>query len=267
MVQRPLRKRTAGSLDLGEYNLCLLPAGRIDQIVERAIAYLRRVLGEPEFTPLLLPGRATGFSSRPEASGRVLAKHGLRVDSSVFKGGRQHRYRLDYRRARRNGYHWTFSQDVNVPDPDGILLEIPTFTRMVPIWRMLTAKRMGLQRKAPAGPERTEGGSHRLSDYARLSYPMKLDFCRLSATEMIGLLDREIRLDRKDPGVYRPIVAIGHTKDLLDIETVDAVLSYLQSNAIPVTTLRRSCEKIMGPAGSSVAPSSPDAAGKPAGPE
>jgi hypothetical protein len=253
-------------LDLEEYNLCLLSADRIDRIVERAIAYLRRVLGESEYTPSSF--RAGNWLLQPTgAVSRPLAAHGLKVDSSVFKGGRQNRYRLDYRRSLRNGYFWSFSQDVNVPDSGGVLLEIPTFSRMVPLWRMFTSKRIGLQNKAPADPARTEGGISRLKDYARLSYPMKLDFCRLSVTEMTGMLERERRLDRDDPGVYRPIVAIGHTKDLLDVETIDAFLSYLQRNSIPVTTLRESYEKIMGPAGRSGGPSLPAGAGMPTRPE
>jgi len=253
-------------LDPEEYNLCVLPSDRIDRIVEQAIAYLRRVLAESDFTPSSF--RAGNWLLQPTgAVSRSLAAHGLKIDSSVFKGGRQHRHRLDYRRSRRNGYHWTFSQDVNIPDSRGVLLEIPTFSRMVPIWRMFTSKRIGLQKKAPADPARTEGGISRLRDYARLSYPMKFDFCRLSATEMTGMLERERRLDRDDPGVYRPIVAIGHTKDLLDVETVDAFLSYLQRNSIPVTTLRKSWEKIMGPLGRSGGPSLPARPGMPSRPE
>src|SRR2546423_1039464 len=40
------------SLDYNEYNLCPLSRQRIDAIVGRSIAYLRRIVGVPAFTPL-----------------------------------------------------------------------------------------------------------------------------------------------------------------------------------------------------------------------
>lgn len=230
-------------LDFEEYNLCRLLPDRIDQIVERSIAYLRRVLGVPDYTPHSF--RAGNWLLQPTAAAaRSLARHGLEVDSSVFKGGRQRQQGLDYRRARRNGYYWAFSDDVNVPDAEGLLLELPTFTRMVPIWRMLTTKRLALQQKAPGDLRRPSGRLARLRDYARCSYPQKLDFCRLSTAEMIRILDRELSLDRMDPETYRPIVAIGHTKDLVEPESVARFLSCLKTKAIPVTTLREAHQKI-----------------------
>ena len=39
-------------LDLAEYNLCELSAGRIGEIVDRSIDYLRTITGQGDFTPL-----------------------------------------------------------------------------------------------------------------------------------------------------------------------------------------------------------------------
>jgi hypothetical protein len=78
----------------------------------------------------------------------------------------------------------------------------------------------------------------RIKDFLRPAFPMKLDFCRLTAKELAWMFDEEIEKDRKNPGQYRPIVAIGHTKDLVDIETVDTFLSYLQTKSIPISTFR-----------------------------
>ena len=50
------------------------------------------------------------------------------------------------------------------------------------------------------------------------------------------MMERIIQEDREQPETYRPVVAIGHTKDLTDFDTVDSVLSFLKTNRIPVAT-------------------------------
>ena len=222
-------------LDDDEYNLCNLPAKRISDIVDRSIAYLRDVLGEPGFVPLSF--RAGNWLFQPSATAaRAIAERGIKVDSSVFKGGLQRARGLDYRRAVRNGYYWTFSEHVDVPDSTGRLLEIPTYTQMVPFWRMLTAKRIGMSRKRPASGGTGGGGKRRLLDLVRLRYPLKLDFCRMTLAELVRMMDSVIADDRKHPDVFRPIVAIGHTKDLVDYDTVQSFLDFLKSRGIAVTT-------------------------------
>ena len=134
-------------LDASEYNLCPLGYERINEIVEQAIAYLRDILDAPDFNPLSF--RAGNWLFQPTATAaQVLAEHGVKIDSSVFKGGRQHKHKLDYRRATKNGYYWPFADDVTVPDPQGPLLEIPIYTTMIPFWKMLHSKTVGLQQKA-----------------------------------------------------------------------------------------------------------------------
>jgi len=222
-------------LDYGEYNLCRLSFDRIDQLIDRSIAYLRKVLGAPGYNPLSF--RAGNWLLQPTGTAaKSLAAHGIKIDSSVFKGGRQYQHNLDYRKSRKNGYYWAFSDDVNVPDPRGILLEIPTFAKMVPIWELFTAKRIGLNQKSPAKTQPRHKQLARLRDFLRLQHPMKLDFCRLTATEMIRMFEQEIKKDRGNPALFRPIVAIGHTKDLIDFNAVDEFLSYLQKCQIRIST-------------------------------
>src|SRR5437868_9842034 len=133
-------------LDYSEYNLCTLAEDRIDSIVARSIRFLREVLDDADFIPVSF--RAGNWLFQPTAviSG-VLSRHGIKIDSSVYKGGRQRQHELDYRAAIANGYYWNFSADVNVSELTGPLLEIPVYTRMVPFWKMATAKRIGLQSK------------------------------------------------------------------------------------------------------------------------
>jgi hypothetical protein len=86
---------------------------------------------------------------------------------------------------------------------------------------------------------------NRARDLLRLRYPRKLDFCRMTLHELTSTLERVIKVDRQEPGVYRPIVAIGHTKDLTDLKTVDSFLSFLQTNGIAVATFETVYSKLL----------------------
>ena len=166
----------------------------------------------------------------------VLAKRGVKIDSSVFKGGLQHQYKLDYRRALRNGYFWRFSDDVNMDDSRGVLLELPIYTQMVSTWKMLTGKRVSSQRKSFSTFQSNRQRLIRLLDFLRLWYPLKLDFCCMGIEELTSMMDRVIKEDQKNPTSYKPVVAIGHTKELYDLDAVESFLSYLEQKEIAVST-------------------------------
>ena len=223
-------------LDYDEYNMCILPQERIARIVDRAISYLRVVLGMPDFSPLAF--RAGNWLFQPaQPAAAILANHGVKIDSSVFKGGVRHEYGLDYRQALRNGYYWKFSDDAVTPCANGIMTEIPIYTQMVPFWRMFNAKRVDMERKGSSGQTRRQR-MNRILDLLRFRHPLKLDFCRMTIREWTRMLDSVIREDGRDPSVLRPIVAIGHTKELSDLETVKSFLDYLEQKGISVTTFQ-----------------------------
>ena len=224
-------------LDYGEYNLCTLPLDRIVQIVDRSIAYFRDVLDLADFTPFAF--RAGNWLFQPtKSAASVLAARGIKVDSSVFKGGLQHQHKLDYRRALRNGPHWRFTDNVNVPEPEGMLLELPIHTEMAPTWKLFTPKRLRLQKKASSSKQNAEGRLYRLTDFLRFSHPLKLDFCRMTIDELRRMVNRVIQEVQQDPTLFRPIVAIGHTKDLVDFDTVEKFLSYLKKKEIRISTFK-----------------------------
>jgi len=221
-------------LDYTEYNLCPLPKERISQIVKDSLFYLRNILGEPNFTPLSF--RAGNWLFQPTSTvSDVLVENGFKVDSSVFKGGLQHQHNLDYRPASRNGYHWTFRDDAAIADPAGTMLEIPIYTQPVPFWRMFTGKRMGLQQKSSSGPRPLKQRFYRCVDLMRWFHPLKFDFCRMTLAELISMTEQAIWEARQDGTACQPMVAIGHTKDLVDFETVRAFLAYLKNREIRVT--------------------------------
>ena len=73
-------------------------------------------------------------------------------------------------------------------------------------------------------------------DFLRLRQPLKLDFCRMTLDELTSMVDRAIKVDQQNPLSYMPLVAIGHTKDLVDFDTVESFLSYLGQKGIAVST-------------------------------
>lgn len=230
-------------LDFGEYNLCTLTDSRIQEIVDRAINYLKRLSGNPDFVPSSFRAGNWLFQPTQPAAG-ILASRGLKMDSSVFKGGMQKQHNLDYRRALKNGYYWPFLDSVDVHDPKGCMLEMPIFTKMVPFWKMVTAKRINLQQKSNQSRQAFTNKINNLRDKLRLMYPLKFDFCRMSLDELIRMVDEEIEQHKENPGHKKPLVAIGHTKDLIDLDTVESFLEYLESKRIRVSTLNDAYQRI-----------------------
>lgn len=225
-------------LDYSEYNLCNLPKERIDRIVSRSIDYLRNVIDDPEFLPFSF--RAGNWLFQPtQTVSTILSDFGILVDSSVFKGGLQHKHGLDYRPSLKNGYYWNFVSDVNLPENNGKLLEVPIYTRMVPFWKMATAKRISLQQKSKSsGASSFKDEAYRLFDRMRLHYPLKFDFCRMTFGELKEFFDHVLYEDNKSPSIFKPIVLIGHSKDLFDFDTIKSFLEYLLENDIAISTYR-----------------------------
>jgi len=229
-------------LDWSERNICALEPDRVEAIVSAAIRYLRDAIDDPRFTPLSF--RSGLWVMQPTSViAEVLFRHGVKIDSSVFKGGRVHELGLDYRPALANDFFWRFDSDVNTPDPNGKLWEIPIYTEMVPFWQMLGRKRLKLHSKMRNGSRGAEM-PRRSRDFLRFRYPRKLDFCRMTFEEMCDTLETisEERGIRPDERV--PVVAIGHSKDFLDSDALRHFLTLLQQRGIAVTTFSRMfCEE------------------------
>ena len=231
------RENGSWQLDYSEYNLCKQPPERIEEIVGRSINYLRRILGIADFTPLSY--RAGNWLFQPtDNMAKALTNHNIKIDSSVFKGGRQHQIQLDYRPARKNGYFWKFQDDVNQSNDHGEMIEIPIYTEMVPPWKMATKKRLNLQQKSSTDRKTVKEKVYRVLDMARPLQPLKLDFCRMTLEELTGMTNKIIHDDKQSPQSYKPIVAIGHTKDLVDLETVESFLYHLMKKGIKTSTFR-----------------------------
>jgi hypothetical protein len=224
-------------LDWSERSICTLERHRVEAIVSGAIRYLRDGLGDPSFTPLSFRSGLWAMQPSPVIA-NVLARHGVRVDSSLFKGGRVHGLGLDYRPALGNDGFWRFGKDVNVPDPEGALWELPIHTQMVPFWQMLGRKRLKVHKKMQSASQGTSL-PRRWRDFLRLRYPRKLDFCRMTFEEMREVVEVILNERQVQWGECSIIVAIGHSKDFEDCDAVRRFLIFLQERSIPVTTFSR----------------------------
>lgn len=228
-------------LDNLEYNLCILSEQRIGQIVDQAINYVQSVLADSTYKPFSF--RAGNWLFQPtQPAAKILFSRGIKIDSSVFKGGLQRQNNLDYRPAVKNEYFWKFQNDVNKMVNSGEIMEIPIYSEMVPPWRMVTRKRVGLQTTAK---ENLKNKINRLLNLARPLQPLKLDFCRMTINELKAMMLNIIRDDRKEPQTYKPVVTIGHTKDLVDFDTVKRFLFYLKDNNIKITTFEKAYNTIL----------------------
>ncbi len=64
--------------------------------------------------------------------------------------------------------------------------------------------------------------------------------------ELTSMVERVIRKDRDEPEVYRPLVAIGHTKDLVDLQTVDDFLCFCAPKEVAVSTFADIYPRLLG---------------------
>jgi hypothetical protein len=224
------------NIDYDEYNLSALSEERVVQILERALSYMRKTLNEDVFIPVSFRSGHLLFQPS-ESLARALSALGIKVDSSLYKGGTWRQQNQDYRKACRNAYYWRFTNDINVADGNGVLLELPIYTRMVPPWKMLTYKRVGMQSLNSSVRQTGKKLVSRVKDYMRCSYPLKFDIGQMTTEEILKMMSGIIQIDNRDPSSYKPIVIIGHTKDLADLTQVEALLAYLKRYSIPVSTL------------------------------
>jgi hypothetical protein len=114
---------------------------------------------------------------------------------------------------------------------------------MVPFWKMLSGKRLSLHKKVPANGNGAPLGN-RWADFARFRYPRKLDFCRMSLNEMRSVMNAMIKQDKESPDTYKPVVAIGHSKDLVDFDAIREFLKFLAQNGIAIGDFRQVLKRL-----------------------
>lgn len=84
----------------------------------------------------------------------------------------------------RNGWYWRFEHNVNRSEASGCLAEVSIHARMMPFWKMMTARRIISSKPRESRARAGRARLARLRDFVGLSYPQKLDSCRVGLHEM-----------------------------------------------------------------------------------
>jgi hypothetical protein len=174
--------------------------------------------------------RAGHWNTQP--SDRYLAAlraAGLKSDTSVFKWGYANNAaaKFDYRYAFSNVHAWyTQVDDINQASLEREIIEVPIASELVRFFSMLTPKRIWLARKYLREDlqisSAIRNGSGRQSEPQGLICkinklfhwrPRKLDFCKLTAREMLTMVNNLIKQCENQQSLLPiPLVMIGHSK-------------------------------------------------------
>ena len=128
-----------------EYNMAALPIERIDEMVTECVTYLEELLRPVKSDYKVWLFRAANWSMMPtENLYKVLVKHGITHDTSVYKGGCQGgNVCYDYREAYDNLFAYpALMHNINERDEKGELIEWPIYTEMRPFWDFVTPMRV-----------------------------------------------------------------------------------------------------------------------------
>jgi hypothetical protein len=229
-------------LDYNEYNLALLEPDKINAYLGSCISYLQNILNDSLYIPTSY--RAGNWLIQPSQNiSLALAERGIKIDSSVFRGGHQIFHSLDFRNYPKNLFYWNFLTDVMEPNSLGKIIEIPIYSEMVYFWKMYSPKR----KKIHEGMNKRKNLKYQLLsklEIMRVKYPKKFDFTKMTFSEMKEMIDNIIRIDKDSSNILKPVVLIGHTKNLFDYKTIEKFLKYTTENNITVTTFREVIKEI-----------------------
>jgi hypothetical protein len=214
--------------DYSEYDVARLSFDRIDEILRSGKSYLEGLLQPVDPSYRCIAFRAANWSMHPSPNiVRALVRNGLRIDSSVFRGGRREGIvQFDYRNAHSALIPWHVDpEDVCRAKPDGDLIEVPIYSEsrhlhhFASVNRVYRAVQQGLhplpgEFRVHAGDGPGASASTRIRQaLAALTarHAWKLDFNQCSGRQLIAGLERVSK--RYDaPGRTLPVVLIGHSK-------------------------------------------------------
>ena len=213
-----------------EYNMAALPVERIDEMISECITYLENLLRPIKKDYKVWLFRAANWSMIPtENLYKVLVKHGITHDTSVFKGGVQGgNVCYDYREAYDNLFAYPASMhNINERDEKGKLIELPIYTEMRPFWDFVTPMRVFRMIRAKFHKHRVseelrekseklnvaQNDNRKLSikSFFRLS-PLKMDFNQVNSRGLKRMMKNVMR--RTDDAMKDnvDVILIGHSK-------------------------------------------------------
>lgn len=200
----------------------------------------------PEYECLVY--RAAMFWGQPSKELIIgLKRTGLVADSSVIKGLHETTpVPTDYRQAKsETGYWWTSEDDISQSGPTGEnIIEFPVYSRFRPyvcnfkLTKLrVTLKRRNMEKNDMNGHGMMQGRQSIESPGQMVKkigtmQPLKYDFCKLSATDMIRGLRRSISDDRTAGGDSdTPVVMLGHSKDFWNDRNLERFLLFIKKES------------------------------------
>lgn len=213
-----------------EYNMAALPIERIDEMVSECVTYLESLLRPVKKDYKVWLFRAANWSMMPtENLYKMLVKHSITHDTSVFKGGVQGgNVCYDYREAYDNLFAYPASaKNINEKDESGELIELPIYTEMRPFWdfisivrifRMIRAKfhkhkknqeSIAVSRELKANADKNSNRKLSIKSFFRLS-PLKMDFNQVNARGLKRMMRNVMR--RSADMAHVDVILIGHSK-------------------------------------------------------
>lgn len=216
-----------------EYNMAALPIERIDEMVAQCVTYLQTLLKPIKKDYRVWLFRAANWSMMPtENLYRVLVKHGITHDTSVYKGGCEGgKVSYDYRLAYDNLFAYPASlTNINERDEQGSLIEMPIYTEMKPFWyfvspirifRMVRAKfhkhkNPTLKTSLSANADKNDNRHVKLRSFFQLS-PLKMDFNQVSTSGLKRMMRNVMRRVNSEELKVKSVdvVLIGHSKTFI----------------------------------------------------
>ena len=204
--------------------------------------------------------RAGAWCIQPETGIlEAMSENNILIDSTVAPGlhaddGLNY---YDFRGVGSGNALWNISDSVTDHDRRGKLFEIPISTMRAPGWRLFLSK-LSRRLSRPGGVIAPRAAGH----YPATKSPsitrealshlfpktLMFDYCSLTASEMEGFVTRAVADDRR--GTIRPLVAIGHPKNLAAIDDLELFMDvcserYVTGGLMQFSTFREVAEMLL----------------------
>lgn len=231
-----------------EYNMAALSYERISEMVGSCVEYLENLLRPIKSDYRVWLFRAANWSMMPTPTlYRVLVEHGITHDTSVYKGGCQGgNVCYDYRNAHDNLLAYkASSEDINLYDANGLLIEMPIYTEMHPFWSFISPIRIFRMVRAKFHKHKDNHQKSSVitnvdkNDNRKLSLrsffvksPLKMDFNQVNGRGLIRMMKNIMRRAERENLSHVDVVLIGHSKTFVSYneKTLRPFLEWVEKN-------------------------------------
>lgn len=207
--------------DLSHYKLSDFSAEEASQVVERYASYMNSLLIHP-----LQSYRAGGWCAQPFAPvAEAMKKAGIRLDSSVFRGGKNTTkpYHYDFTETPKAS-HWQFTEDPAIEKEQGWFTEVPIASmNYSPLffWKLFVLGRLNPSLHKPIGDGVPAKGGGSKKDLLTRSHRL----CVSADGYFSSQLNKALRISEKNKEPF--LVIIGHPKALTSfgLSTLEAFIA------------------------------------------